>query len=327
MNDIFNDNVPLKTETPAFAKHVLPEVPSSELDLFGCSKIKKETFTESFLVPPFSVLDTKQPYWQKRKKVWKNLILDDGSKRAGKLAKRTDNWNEESETFEIVSKFDVSILDPVLSEVLLKWFAFENCKTFDPFAGDTVFGYVSSFLGNEFTGIELRQEQVDFNTEKTKGLKAKYVCDDAVNIINHIHENSQDFLFSCPPYFDLEKYSQLPNDASNQKEYKDFLQILNVAFSNAIKCLKENRFACIVIGDVRDKKGYYRRLPHHICNIFEANGMKLYNEIIMLEMIGRKALTANRNFITRKNPKTHQNVLVFYKGDEKKIKEIFKKLR
>lgn len=327
MNDIFNNNVSLKTETPAIAKHVLPAVPSSEVDLFGCSKIKKETFTESFLVPPFSVLDTKQPYWQKRKKVWKNLILDDGSKRAGKLAKRTDNWNEESDTYEIISKFDVSILDPVLSEVLLKWFAFENCKTFDPFSGDTVFGYVSSFLGNEFTGIELRREQVDFNTEKTKGLNAKYICDDAINVLNHIEENSKDFLFSCPPYFDLEKYSKLPNDASNQKEYKDFLQILNIAFSNAIKCLKENRFACIVIGDVRDKKGYYRRLPHHICDIFEENGMKLYNEIIMLEMIGRKALTANRNFITRKNPKTHQNVLVFYKGDERKIKEIFKKLR
>lgn len=321
------NKVDLKNVTPVFGNTVLPAVPLSNIDLFGCAKIKKETFTESFLVPPFSVLDTKQPYWQRRKKVWKNLIQDDGATRSGKLAKRTENWNEESETYNIMHYFDVSILDPVLSEVLLKWFAFENCKTFDPFAGDAIFGYVSAFLGNQFTGIELRKEQVDFNSEKTKGLNAKYICDDALNILNHIPEDSQDFLFSCPPYFDLEKYSQLPNDASNQKEYKDFLKILNVAFSNAIKCLKENRFACIVIGDVRDKNGYYRRLPHHICDIFEANGMKLYNEIIMLEMIGRKALTANRNFITRKNPKAHQNVLIFYKGDERKIKEIFKKLR
>jgi len=33
MNDIFNTDVPLKTETPAFAKHVLPPVPSSEVYL------------------------------------------------------------------------------------------------------------------------------------------------------------------------------------------------------------------------------------------------------------------------------------------------------
>lgn len=36
MNDIFNDNVSLKTETPAIAKHVLPAVPSSEVYLEDC---------------------------------------------------------------------------------------------------------------------------------------------------------------------------------------------------------------------------------------------------------------------------------------------------
>jgi site-specific DNA-methyltransferase (adenine-specific) len=36
MNDIFNDNVSLKTETPAFAKQVLPAVPSSEVYLEDC---------------------------------------------------------------------------------------------------------------------------------------------------------------------------------------------------------------------------------------------------------------------------------------------------
>lgn len=306
-------------ETPAFAKQ--PAVPSSEVDLFGCSKIKKETFTESYIIPPFSILDMKQSYWQKRKKIWKNIIKENGEARFGCLANRKNGWND------INILFQVSLLDPVLCEIVLRWFSFENCKTFDPFAGDTIFGYVSSFLGNEFTGIELRQEQVDFNSEMVKGLNARYICDDAINVCSHIEEKSKDFLFSCPPYFDLEKYSQLPNDASNQKEYKDFLNILNIAFSKSIKCLKENRFACIVIGDVRDKKGYYRRLPHHICDIFEASGMKLINELILCEPIGRKAMTANRNFIGRKIPKVHQNILIFYKGDEKKIKEIFKNLR
>ena len=36
MKDIFNENVPLKTETPAFAKHVLPAVPLSEVYLEDC---------------------------------------------------------------------------------------------------------------------------------------------------------------------------------------------------------------------------------------------------------------------------------------------------
>jgi len=41
MNDIFNTDVPLKTETPAFAKHVLPAVPSSEVYLEDCVKALK----------------------------------------------------------------------------------------------------------------------------------------------------------------------------------------------------------------------------------------------------------------------------------------------
>jgi hypothetical protein len=36
MNDIFNENIPLKTETTAFVKLVLPAVPLSEVYLEDC---------------------------------------------------------------------------------------------------------------------------------------------------------------------------------------------------------------------------------------------------------------------------------------------------
>lgn len=62
MNDIFNDNVPLKTETPAFAKHVLPAVPSSEVYLEDCVKALKRYadnhFDLAIVDPPYG-LDTK----------------------------------------------------------------------------------------------------------------------------------------------------------------------------------------------------------------------------------------------------------------------------
>lgn len=297
------------------------------VNLFGENIEVIQSFTESFLVPPFSVLDTKQQYWIKGKSKWKNRINDYGETRNHTLSKIKNTYDIENPVFNILKTFNVSILDPFLCEVLLKWYAFDSAKTFDPFAGDTSFGYVSAYTGHEFTGIELRQCQVDVNRQKTSGLNARYICDDAINVLNHIEEKSMDFLFSCPPYYDLEKYSDMPNDASNQKCYDDFLNLIDIAFSNAIKCLKNNRFACIVISDVRDKKGFYRRLPHHICDIFQRNGMYLYNEIILLDRIGRSAMTANRNFISRKNPRIHQNILVFFNGKETEIKNIYKKLR
>ena len=59
MNDIFNDNVPLKTETPAFAKHVLPAVPSSEVYLEDCVKALKRYadnhFDLAIVDPPYGL--------------------------------------------------------------------------------------------------------------------------------------------------------------------------------------------------------------------------------------------------------------------------------
>ena len=59
MKDIFNENVPLKTETPAFAKHVLPAVPSSEVYLEDCVKALKRYpdnhFDLAIVDPPYEL--------------------------------------------------------------------------------------------------------------------------------------------------------------------------------------------------------------------------------------------------------------------------------
>ena len=125
--------------------------------------------TDKFIVPPFTVLDTKQGYWMERKKYWKALINDNGESREGTLS--------ESELMGGINN-GVSILDPVLAEISNRWFCVEGGKTFDCFAGDSVFGYVSDALGNTFTGIELREEQAELNNSRLKGSKSKYICDD-----------------------------------------------------------------------------------------------------------------------------------------------------
>jgi len=276
---------------------------------------------DKFVVPPFSVLDTRQGYWQDRKRYWKGLIGDNGESRENTL------HDSSSSTKSVMNKMSsVSILDPVLAEISNRWFGLDNCQTFDCFAGDSVFGYVSDALGNTFTGIELRKEQADLNNNRLKGSKSKYICDDGQNVLKHIKEKSQDLLFSCPPYFDLEVYSDLPTDASNQKEYNDFLQILNNAFSDSIKCLKSNRFAFIVVCDIRAKDGTYYRFPDHIKKIFIENGMSLYNEMILVDSLGTLPQRVGRFMKNRKVGKCHQNILVFYKGDTKKIKDNYKEL-
>ena len=214
-----------------------------------------------------------------------------------------------------------------MAEIVCRWFGLKDGRAFDCFAGDSVFGFVSAYLGYEFTGVELREKQAALNNERVADMNARYICDDGQNIGKHVQPESQDLLFSCPPYFDLEVYSDLPNDASNQGTYEDFIQILKNAFTSAVGCLKENRFAAICVGDVRDKKtGFYYDFCGDIKKIFKEAGMLLYNEIILVEQTASTALRAARYMENRKVAKTHQHLLVFFKGDPRKIKAEFPKI-
>ena len=271
------------------------------------------SLNDRFIIPPFDIFDARQGYWTERKRMWNERIGDLGQARA----------NAKAYSIETM-KSGTSILDPVLSEVVLKWFTPNaESKCFDCFAGDTVFGFVAGTMGHVFRGIELRQEQVDFNNDRTQKLDCEYICDDGRNVANHIEENTQDLLFSCPPYYDLEVYSNDPNDASNQSTYAEFYEILDTAFTNAIRCLKENRFAVIVVVDIRDKRGAYYNFPGDIISTFSKNGMILYNNIKLLTPLGTAQIRAGKYMKGRKVAHVYQDVLVFYKGNPSLIKDIF----
>lgn len=268
---------------------------------------EKNSLEQKFIAPPFSILNANMGWWKEKKKRWVHKIQDKGQTREG----------------SIDEGFGASITDPVLTQFLINNFAPPSSSNiFDPFSGDTTIGFVSGELGHTFTGIEIRKEQVELNTLRTKGLNVKYICDDGQNILQHVPLDSQDLLLSCPPYFNLEKYSNLPMDASNQKDYSAFMRIIETSFTNSTKALKRNRFAIIICGDIRDSTGMYFNFPMDIICIFKKQGFKLYNDIIYYEPLGSARLRANKFFsASRKVVHTHQNVLVFYKGDISKIKE------
>lgn len=290
----------------------------SKLDRYD--NFEHGALAKKFVIPPFTILDTRSGDWLERKRMWREKIQDNGDARS----------NAKPYTSLTGGDFgDASLLDPVLSELMVKWFMPKeengvNC--FDCFAGDTIFGFVSSYLGKNFTGIELREEQADFNNSRVNAfnLPAKYICDDGRNVLNHIKPETQDLFFSCPPYFDLEVYSDKENDASNQKTYDEFYAILDTAFTNAIKCLKNNRFAVVVVGDVRNERtGAYYDFMGSVKETFKREGMLLYNEMILINSFGTAGFRAASSMKYRKITKVHQNVLVFYKGDQKSIKDLF----
>lgn len=259
-----------------------------------------------YIQPPFSILKANSKDWLDMKKELNDNIND----------------NIESRENLISDEFGTSLFDPVLATLMIKWFAPKGkSNIIDCFSGDSTIGAIADMLGHKFTGIELRQEQVDLNNSRLKSGQSRYICDDGQNVLNHVAEKSQDLLFSCPPYYDLEVYSDLPNDASNQGTYDDFMKILENAFTDTAKTLKDDRFAVIVTANIRDKQGFYYPIVSDINKIFMKAGMRLYNDMVIADPLGSAGLRARRQFRNRKVVKVHQNILIFYKGDVNKIRE------
>ena len=294
---------------------------------WGGGEIKKGTLLEKFIVPPFSVLDTRQGYWQDRKRWWLSLGI--------KSEKGRDNVME---TLQSVNKIQgnemplSSIFDPVLCELSYQWFNIPKGKILDPFAGGSVRGIVAAKLGFEYLGNDLRDDQITANRENAievlqdNELFPTWTTGDSKNIDKIAKGYEADLIFSCPPYADLEVYSDNPNDISNM-EYKDFLTIYKEIIRKSCEMLKEDRFAVFVVGDVRDKKGFYRNFVSDTIMAFWNCGVILYNEMILVNAVGSLPIRAGKQFnASRKIGKTHQNVLVFYKGDPKKIEDNYPEL-
>lgn len=313
------------------------------------------SLAERFGVPPFSVLDARQGYWQTRKATWIGMGIQSELGRGEHLLsleaameRKKAGPKADAKVFSAkaqgdpVSRSDTergggtSIFDPVLCELIYRWFSPPRGIVLDPFAGGSVRGIVAASLGHPYTGIDLRKEQVGANerqrtalfgtAKKPNGHPApaglpRWVVGNALDIDKLLPKGElYDLVFSCPPYFDLERYSDDTGDLSNAGTYEKFLTDYRRIIALAVGRLRPHRFACFVVGDIRDKKGLYRGFVADTIKAFEAAGARLHNEAILVSPLGSLALRVAHHFPKgRKLGKTHQNVLVFWKGDPDRI--------
>ena len=236
--------------------------------------------------------------------------------------KKTSGENKTTEIAE-------SIFNPYLCEILHKWFNLDKgAKVLDPFAGGMERGFVACYLGHSYTGFDVRKEQIDFNRNNCfLENKPNWILDSSENILNYVEPESQDFILSCPPYADLEVYSNQENDISNLK-YGDFKNVYGKIIGECYKALKPNRFAVFVVGEVRGKDGIMYNFLGDTIELFKKAGFKYYNELIILNCVGTAALRVNKIMETRKVSKIHQNAFVFYKGDDwRKVRDEFPSLK
>ena len=301
------------------------------VDLFGnpIRPASRSPMGARYIVPPFSVLDARQGEWQERKRAWIGMGI---ASEEGRTAAGSSSFNDlalnpraAESTAKIAAVGDsATIFDPVVCELAYRWFAPPGGLVLDPFAGGSVRGIVAGALGRAYLGVDLRAEQIAANERQRDDLSHElrapvdWVCADSASLPAVLAGRRADFVFSCPPYADLERYSDDPRDLSTL-DYGAFCAAYRAIIAHAIEALKPDRFACFVVGDLRDPKGLYRNFPGVTVAAFEAAGARLYNEAILVTAVGSLSLRVGKPFLSaRKLGKTHQNVLVFVKGDPKR---------
>ena len=303
------------------------------MDLFG-NEIKEElSLADKYLLCPTTVLNKRDPKWATLRRKWLKLgiksevgrdsmFMNFSGSKDKDILKGKEGWSENTKKMvEQMGAFSgangISIFDPVVCEIIYKWFCPDGGLILDPFAGGSVRGIVSNYLGYKYTGIELREEQCVSNREQAIEIldvnnQPQWYCGDSEQVLDAKWNIEFDLLFSCPPYMNLEVYSNLPEDLSNMND-EAFITKYNSIIDKSCKLVKRGGYAVFVVGDLRDNKGYQKDFTGITKQAFIKAGMKLYNELILVEPVGTKAMTLERGFKNGKLAKVHQNVYIFKK--------------
>lgn len=321
----------------------------------GVAAAPSPSMADRFGVPPFSVLNARDRWWMDRKRAWlgigirselgrgENALIKSLSGRVpGYYLQKTKAeekvgrklTNEEFERGHLVipdghsmTQSGTSVFDPVLVEIACRWFCPAGGTIIDPFAGGSVRGVVASRLGYQYVGHELRPEQVEANREQAAELCAdcktppRWIAGDSRNILQTCDGVGADMLLTCPPYADLEVYSDDPADLSGMG-YPEFRDAYRDIVAKSCRLLEPDSFAVVVVGEVRGTDGSYRGFVPDTVNAFVDAGLGFYNEAVLLTPVGSLPIRAGGAFVkSRKLGKTHQNVLVFCKGNGKRAAE------
>lgn len=279
---------------------------------------------ERFLIPPFTVLDARQGWWREQKRAWIGMGIESGETRDD--AQTSGSLQERAAAMGVTGiATGASQFDPVLCEVVYRWWCPPAGLVFDPFAGGSVRGIVAAHLGREYVGLDIRPEQIEANRRNAgrvvhpgKPLPRWCTGDAASQQLVEGLPPAVDLVFSCPPYADLEVYSDDPRDLSTMA-YPDFREAHAVAVRQSCERLRDDAFAVWVIGEVRAKDGSLYGLVPDAVQAFTAAGLDFVSDAILVTPLGNAQMRAARSFAaTRTLTRTHQTVLVFCKGDRKR---------
>jgi len=206
-----------------------------------------------------------------------------------------------------------------LSNDVIRYWSEKGDTILDPYMGWGIRGAVALVLDREYIGYDISSEMygvaTDFLKKSTVSSLGTYVyethLEDGIKLAS-TKDESVDLIFTCPPYYDREKYPG--NDVeqlSKIKGYDKFLVKIKESLENCYRVLKPDKFCIWVVGDWRNN-GFY--LFHKdVINLAEQNGFKTWDVMIAKLRSPFAYKQAGKCDRMKYTAKTHEYVLVFKK--------------
>lgn len=203
---------------------------------------------------------------------------------------------------------------PLMEYIIIRYGGEKGGSILDSFAGGPPRAICSALMGHDYHGIDVRKEQIDENLQALKNLKlsATYYHDDA-RFLNTVTKTDFDCAITCPPYGQVEVYSDQADDISTM-DYPQFNASMLLSAYAQFERLKAEAFSCIVVGNFRDKKtGELIDFRGHTVENFKEVGFVFHEDIILSRNFGSAASRASNAWRGKKLVRRHEHLLVFRK--------------
>lgn len=243
-----------------------------------------------------------------RSKEAKEIFEDD-------LEKHSCERTEDGYAVKIKQKF--SVFNPQLGMSILKIWSNVGDQVLDPFAGRDR-ALITNYFDRHYTGFEISPKtfaQLQNKARNWKYRNDKYKINlfngDGINLATiACPDNFYDFAFSCPPYWDKEKYESVSGQLSDIKSEEGWRRSISVLAFNLSKKLKSGKFAAFVIADIR-KKGELIPLSSHFIEEFRKSGLWKLKDLVVNKTNPMNCSGINGFLRNRIMWKTHEYVIVF----------------
>jgi DNA modification methylase len=188
---------------------------------------------------------------------------------------------------------------------------------FDPFSS-IVRPYVAAIEGRKYIGCEVRKDECD---KANSILSADLSCagSKVLNIDCRQYEHNGpkvDAIFTCPPYWSHERYSDLSGDMSNIEKYGEFLNEMGKVAALCHSIIKADGYVALVTSDFRDYtqgRKLIERLVQFsadMVRVFEGVGFILYDKVVIAKPLG-SAPARVKLWNNRKTVRIHEDLLIF----------------